>query len=77
MEMENMKKKSCNLWFSLPDMKVNLKQLSETALKKVMSETALKKVMSVKTNFLKKASVAKLYRSIRRYFVKQREIGLF
>ena len=49
-------------------MKVNLNQLSETALKKFMS---------VKTNFLKKASVARLYSGIRRYFVKKREIGLF
>ena len=29
------------------------------------------------SNFLKKASVAKLYSGIRRYFVKKREIGLF
>ena len=32
--MENMEEKlSCDLWFSLPDMKVTLKQLSETVLK--------------------------------------------
>ena len=31
--------------------------------------------MSVTFNILKKASVAKLYSDIRRYFVKQRELG--
>ena len=32
--MQNVKEKlSCDLWFSLPDMKVTLKQLSETFLK--------------------------------------------
>ena len=54
--MENMKKKiSSDLWFSLPDMKVTLKQLSEMVLKKFMS---------VKIHALKKASVAKLFKHI-------------
>ena len=33
------------------------------------------KFMSVTFNILKKTSVAKLYSDIRRYFVKQRELG--
>ena len=33
--------------------------------------------MSVKIYVLKKASVAKLYSAIGRYFAKEREIGLF
>ena len=49
MEMKSMKEKiSCDLWFSLPDIKVNLKQMSE-------------KFMSVKIHAPKIASPAKLY----------------
>ena len=69
MEMESMKEKlSCNLWFSLPDMKV-----SNSATVWNGSE----KFMSVKINVFKKASVTKLYSGIRIYFAKQWEIGLF
>ena len=69
MEMESMKEKlSCNLWFSLPDMKV-----SNSATVWNGSE----KFMSVKIHVFKKAPVAKLYSDIRIYFAKQREIGLF
>ena len=67
--MENMKEKlSCDLWFSLPEIKVTLKQLSETVLKKFMSVQIL---------VFKIASVAKLYSGIRKYFAKQQEICLF
>ena len=49
-------------------MKVTLKQLSETVLKKLMSVQIL---------VFKIASVAKLYSGIRKYFAKQQEICLF
>ena len=65
MGMEILKEKiSCNLWFSLPDMKVTLiSQLSE-------------KFMSVKIHIFKNASVVKLYSGICRYFAKHLKIGL-
>ena len=53
-------------------MKVSLKQLSETVNVHVGESS-----MSVKIHVLDKAAAAKLYNSIRRYFAKQREIGLF
>ena len=56
--------KSCDLWFPLPDMKINLKQQSE-------------KVISAKIYGLKRASTAKLYSGIRRFFAKHLKMGFF
>ena len=59
---------------SLLDMKVNLKHGS---MHKATVWNDSEKLMFVKTHVLIKASVAILYSGFRRYFVKQREIGLF
>ena len=58
--MENEKEKlSFDSWFSQPDMKITLKQLSEMVLK----NSCLQKFMSSE-----KVSVAKLYSCIYSYF---------
>ena len=64
-EMESMKEKmSCDLWFPLTHTKISLKQLSE-------------KFVSVKINYLKRPSAAKLYSGIRRCFRKHLKMGLY
>ena len=58
MEMRNMKEKIlCDLWFSLPDMKVILKQLSEMFLK----NSCLWKFMSLKKHLWLNPSMTFLY----------------
>ena len=75
MEMENMKEKlSFDLWLSLLDMKATLKH---GFMPKATVWNDSEKFMFVKIHVLKKAYVAKLYSGFRRYFAKQREIGLF
>ena len=66
--MENIKEKlSCDLWFTLPDMKVTLK---------ATVWNASEKLMFVKVHVLKKNYVVKLFSGIHRYFVKQQKIGI-
>ena len=83
MEMENIKEKlSFDLWLSLLDMKVtpNHRFIAKATVwnnvcwKRCLSETMF---MFVKIHVFLKASVAKLYSGLRRYFVKKRKIGLF
>ena len=68
MEMGTIKERlSCDLCFSLPDMK-----RSNSAAVWSSSE----KFMPVKIRVFKKAPVAKLYKGIRICFAKQLEVGL-